>query len=71
MKNLITKEQRDEIVHLANAGHSGALVAFGGDLYREGLKDGIAIGVWCISMSIMTYKALKGLRDIKKKHKRN
>lgn len=39
MSNVITKEQIHEIEELAME-HSDALIAYGADLYRMGMKDG-------------------------------
>lgn len=42
MRKVITGAQKQEIAELANAGHSDALIAYGADLYRDGLIQGAA-----------------------------
>lgn len=43
MKKIITDEQKMEIVKLG-AEHYDALIAYGGDMYRQGLING---AIWC------------------------
>ena len=46
MKTLCTIEQQEELAKLCNEGHSGALVAFGADMYRDGIINGaLTVGV--------------------------
>ena len=39
MNNIITEEQKKEILRLAEE-HSDALIAFGGDMYQNGMVRG-------------------------------
>lgn len=44
MSKLITDAQKHEIEELA-VEHSGALIAYGADLYRKGMIKGLTIGI--------------------------
>lgn len=47
LKTFTTHEQREEIVKLSLDGHSDALVAYGADLYKQGMAKGASISVGC------------------------
>ena len=69
MKTLLTEAQQNEIMEFAIAGHSDALIAFGGDMYRSGLCKGAAIA----TVSIVTGLAISVIgcvvAECKKKQK--
>lgn len=72
MKKLITEEQQREIVQLA-ADHADALVAYGADMYRDGLiKGATAVGVGAlIGVSIaIGWAAIKTIKNTKIVHKK-
>ena len=57
MKKLINESQKEEIVEMI-ADHEEALVAYGSDLYSQGLTEGfkkgvkLAVGIWATSLVI-------------------
>ena len=64
-KSVMTQEQMDEIISIGMDGHTDALVAYGGDLYRQGVIKGaiVAMAGWIvgeiITMSIDVLKERK------------
>lgn len=65
MKKLITVEQENEIVELAKD-HNDALVAFGADMYRDGMLKGglvalVGVGLGMVGCKIgeKLYKHIK------------
>lgn len=70
MKQIITKEQQKEIVELCASGHSESIIGFGGDLYRQGLKQGsiyslIGVGAMYFLLTAVEY-VIKKTNRIKK-----
>ena len=57
MKKLINESQKEEIVEMSYD-HKEALVAYGADLYSQGLTEGfgkgfkLAVGIWAMSLAI-------------------
>ena len=57
MKKLINESQKEEIVEMSR-NHKEALVAYGSDLYSQGLTKGfgkgfkLAVGIWATSFVI-------------------
>lgn len=57
MKKLINESQKEEIVEMLYD-HEEALVAYGADLYSQGLTEGfgkgfkLAVGIWAASFAI-------------------
>lgn len=57
MKKLINESQKEEIVEMSH-NHKEALVAYGADLYSQGLTEGfgkgfkLAVGIWATSLVI-------------------
>lgn len=57
MKKLINESQKEEIVEMLYD-HEEALVAYGADLYSQGLTEGfgkgfkLAVGIWATSLVI-------------------
>ena len=59
MTKLISETQQEEIVKMADTNdHREALVAYGADLYSQGLTEGfgkgfkLAVGIWATSLVI-------------------
>lgn len=45
MSEVINKSQMREIEELANSGHYDALIAYGADLYRQGIGKGVILSI--------------------------
>ena len=58
-KKIITEAQKDEIVKLANSGYTESLIAYGADIYRQGLCKGAIIGVTGIVIAFLAIKLTK------------
>lgn len=71
MKRVITEEQRREIVNLAE-NHLDALIAYGADLYRDGLRNGaIATLTGVIAVGICGPLLCKTVKFVKSKYRQN
>ena len=66
MKKFITNDQQEEISKLANEGHYEALVAYGADMY----SDGICKCAIIVIVSAIVGSAIIATVDIVKKHKK-
>lgn len=66
MKMYITTDQQEEIAKLANEGHKKALVAYGADMY----SDGICKGATTVIAIVIVGFAIKSVIDIVKNHKK-
>lgn len=62
MSKIITEVQKHEIEELANNGHAEALIAYGADLYRQGIYKGAIIGIAGLTIGYAIYKIEKVIR---------
>ena len=67
MPKMITEAQKREVENLA-VEHWDALIAFGADMYRDGLIRGATIGILSATIAVTTSILV---REIKKRHKRS
>ena len=58
MNKITTETQKNEIEKLANE-HSDALIAYGADLYRQGMLKGAIIGSICVIVSVSVLRVVK------------
>lgn len=66
MKIYITTDQQEEIAKLANEGHRKALVAYGADMYSDGICKGASTAI----VGVIIGFAIKTTVDIVKNHKK-
>ena len=62
LKPIITQKQMDEIVSISMNGHKEALVAYGADMYRNGIKKGAiatAAEIFICECAIVVYNCVK------------
>lgn len=60
MSKIINDDQKFEIENLADKGHFEALVAYGADMYHDGIVKGEVIGILVSIAGIMIYKLIRG-----------
>lgn len=66
MKKNITTAQQEEISKLANEGYYEALIAYGADMYSDGVRKGAII----VIVSAIVGSAIRATVDIVKKSKK-
>ena len=66
MKKFITTAQKEEISKLANEGHYEALIAYGADMYSDGIRKGAII----VIVSTILGSAIIATVDIVKRRKK-
>lgn len=69
---IITEKQMRELEKLANAGYGEVLVAYGADMYREGLIKGVAtatIATISIALGVIFTTSVKNIKNKKSQMK--